>query len=261
MTIVQSIILGIIEGITEFLPISSTFHLIWSSQFLGLVQTDFIKLFEVCIQAGAIIAVVFLYWKEILTQKQLLIKLVLSFIPTAGVGFLLYEVIKGVFFERILFTTSVFVMVGIAFLIVEYLIAKGKIKIQNSIEHISYKQALFIGLFQSFAVVPGVSRAGAVLIGMLFLGYRRDESAKYSFMLSIPTILAASLFDLYKMRDLFVGKMNELSFLVVGAVIAFIAAIFSIKWLISYLQKNSLKVFGWYRILIGIILLFIALVA
>ena len=255
MNILQSIILGMVEGITEFLPISSTFHLIWTSRFLQLSQTDFIKLFEVFIQGGAILAVVLLYTKEILNNRQLFVKLILSFIPTAVVGLGLYKIIKGVFFERIDVTTVTFIIIGIVFLVVEYIIHKKWLKIEKSIAKLSYKQAILIGLVQSLAVLPGVSRAGAVIVGMMILGYKRDESAKYSFMLSIPTILAASFYDLYKMRDVAFASTDQFGILLVGFIVAFVSAFFVIRWLIQFLQTNSLALFGWYRVLVGIILL------
>lgn len=251
----HTILLGIVEGITEFLPVSSTFHLIWTSTLLGISQTEFVKLFEVVIQGGAILAVVFIYWKEILSNFTLFKKLIASFIPTAVVGLVLYKIIKGVFFENTVAMTIVFIIVGIVFLIVEYLIRQGRIKIDRDIRALSMKQAVLVGLFQALAVMPGVSRAGAVMIGMMFMGTRRDEAAKYSFMLAIPTILAATALDLFEMRDVLFSNTSYLSLLFVGTVISFVAAIFVIRWLIKYLQTNSLVLFGWYRVIVGIILL------
>lgn len=255
MNVIQSIILGIVEGITEFLPVSSTFHLIWTSTFLQLEQSEFVKLFEVFIQGGAILAVVFLYTKEILNNRQLFVKLILSFIPTALVGFGLYKIIKGVFFERTDVITVAFLLIGIVFLIAEYFIQKGKIKIDKNVSKLSYKQAILVGLIQSLSILPGISRAGAVILGMMFLGYKRDESAKYSFMLSIPTILAASVYDLYKMREVAFGSTDKMGVLLIGFAVAFVSAFIGVKWLIKYLQNNSLAFFGWYRIGVGIILL------
>lgn len=255
MNIIQAIILGVVEGITEFLPISSTFHLIWTSTFLQLEQSEFIKLFEVFIQGGAILAVIFLYFKEVMRDRILFVKLVLSFIPTAVVGFLLYKVIKGVFFERIDVTTIAFVIVGILFLVVEYFIQKRWLKIERNVSKLTYLQAILVGFIQALAILPGVSRAGAVMVGMMFFGYKRSEAAKYSFMLSVPTILAASLYDLYKMRDVAFESTDKFGILMVGFIVAFASAYFVVKWLIKYLQHNSLAFFGWYRIVVGIILL------
>lgn len=228
---------------------------------MNIVQSDFVKLFQVFIQSGAILAVVFLYWREILKNTPLMKRLIVSFIPTAVVGYVLYDRIKGVFFESIQYTTIVFIIVGVNFLIVELLIKWNKIHTQKEINALTYRDAVLIGLFQALAVVPGVSRAGAVLVGMMILGYRRDESAKYSFMLSIPTIFAASAFDFIEMKEMIVQDNTFVLTLTIGTAVAFMSAYFGVTWFIKYLQNHSLILFGWYRILIGIILLLIALVA
>lgn len=255
MDILHTIILGIVEGITEFLPISSTFHLIWTSRIFGIAESDFVKLFNVFIQSGAILAVVFLYWKEILTNRQLFTKLVISFVPTAIVGLTFYDMIKGVFFESELGTTIIFILVGFIFLLVEYLIAKKILFPKQDIKNLTYRQALLVGLFQALAVIPGVSRAGAVLVGMMILGFNRSESAKYSFMLSIPTIAAASLFDFIEMRDVVFASTDNMITLIIGSLVALVSAFIGVKWLIRYLQNHSLAIFGWYRIILGIILI------
>jgi len=255
MHILQSIVLGIVEGITEFLPISSTFHLIWTSRLLGLPSTEFVNLFTVFIQAGAILAVITLFAKEVLTNRTLFLKLIVSFIPTASVAFVLYDVIKSVFFEQILFTTIVFIGVGGVFLIIEHLISKKILTPTFNIENLSWKHAILVGFFQALAIVPGVSRAGAVLVGMMILGYKRSESAKYSFMLSVPTILAASIFDAIEMRDVLFTNIDLVWLLAGGFVTALLSALFCVSWLIKYLQSHSLAIFGWYRILLGILLI------
>ncbi len=255
MNITQSIILGIVEGITEFLPVSSTFHLIWTSTLLNIPQTEFVKFFEVFIQGGAILAVVFMYWQELLHNFSLAKKLVVSFIPTAVVGYTLYSVIKGVFFESIITMTVIFILVGVVFLILEFLIEKGVLSVKREIDSMSYKEAIAIGFFQAFAVMPGVSRAGSVMVGMMGMGFRREMAAKYSFMLAIPTILAASGMDFIKMRDVIGDYSSNLSILMIGCLTASISAFFMVRWLIGYLQAHSLKLFGWYRIIAGIILL------
>ena len=255
MNILQSIIFGIVEGITEFLPVSSTFHLIWTSKFLGLTQSDFTKLFEVFIQGGAVLAVIFLYFKEVMKDRQLIIKLILSFIPTALVGFLMYKIIKGVFFESTQTITIAFILVGIVFLVVEYLIQKEWLKLEKNIAKLSYGQAILIGVVQSLSVLPGVSRAGAVILGMMFFKFKRSEAAKYSFMLSVPTILAASLYDFYKMQEVVFESTDKLGILLIGFAVAFVSAYVGVKWLTDFLQNHSLSFFGWYRIILGIILL------
>lgn len=257
MNIFYTIILGIVEGITEFLPISSTFHLIWTSNLLGIVQSDFVKLFLVVIQAGAILAVVFLYWKDLLTNRAMMLHIIATFIPTAIIGLGLYSIIKGVFFESILSTTIVFIVVGIVFIIIEKLIEKDKIKLEKSLSKLSVKNAIIIGFVQALAVVPGVSRSGSIIVGMLLMKFKRSEAAKYSFLVSVPTIGAAAVLDLYEMREVLLSDSGNIMLLAIGTVIAFISALIGIKWLISYLQKNSLVLFGWYRIVVGIILLLI----
>ncbi len=252
----NSFVLGIVEGITEFLPISSTAHLILASHFLHMPQSTLQKFFEVFIQSGAIIAVIIMYFKK-LWQEKIQFNILLSFIPTAVVGFLLYKVIKGVFFASNLLIIIALFVGGIIFLILEILIKKNKIKLTKSIESINFKQALLIGLLQSLAILPGISRAGAVMVAMMFMGYKRDESAVYSFLLAIPTVLAASVFDLYKVRGLISFYTSDTTYLFIGLITAFITAYISVKWLISYLKKNSLSPFGIYRIALAIILVIV----
>lgn len=255
MSIINTIILGIVEGITEFLPISSTFHLIRASEILGIQETPFLDVFNVFIQSGAIFAVIFLYWKDILFNRKLFTKLILSFIPTAIFGLVFYDVIKSVFFKSDLPTILVFIIIGVLFLIIEKLIDKKKITLSLSISQISYKTAILIGIFQACAIFPGVSRSGAVMLGMMILGFKRYDAAKYSFMLSIPTIFAASFFDLFEMRNIIFSSSSNIRLILIGFFVAMVSAFFVVKWLIKYLQKNSLEVFGWYRIIFGILLL------
>ena len=254
MDLLNTIILGFVEGMTEFLPISSTAHLIIISKLLNISQSDFQKLFEVFIQSGAILAVVFLYFNELRGNFKILKTLFFSFLPTALVGFFLYKVIKNAFFESLNLIVFSLFFVGIFFIIIEILVNKKKIVLKKKIEKIDIFQALIIGLAQSLAVVPGVSRAGAVILSMLILGYRRDESAKYSFLLSMPTIFMASFYDLYKSKDILLTNLNQVGILLIGFFISFIFALISVKWLIGFLKKNSLIVFGIYRILLAIIL-------
>ncbi len=251
MDLFQAIVLGIVEGATEFLPISSTFHLIWTSKLLQIPVTDFLKLFEVAIQAGAILAILVLYGKTLLKDWKLNFKIFASFIPTAVVGLVLYRVIKGIFFENMLLQLAVFAGMGILFLIFEKIYKKQNKKLAE----LSYLQAIGIGLIQALAVVPGVSRAGAVMLGMMGMGVSREESAKYSFLLAVPTILAASVYDLWKMRSLLSGQMENVQLLIVGSLAAFVSALIIIKWFIGFLQKNTLNTFGWYRIVVTFILL------
>lgn len=259
MDILHSIILGIVEGITEFLPISSTAHLIITSKILNIPQTDFQKFFEVFIQGGAILAVILLYFQYILKNKKIIREVIISFIPTAIIGLLLYKVIKNVFFESYSLIIFMMISIGIIFLIIEYLVKNKKINLHKVINNLTWQQAVIIGLFQALAVVPGVSRAGIVIITMMVLGYKRSEAATYSFLLAVPTILAASGYDLFKMRDIILTSDSNLPNLIIGFVVSFVTAYFAVKWLVGFLQKNSLKLFGIYRIILGILLLIFGL--
>ena len=255
MNILQTIILGLVEGITEFLPISSTAHLILTSKLLQLQQTQFLKLFEVFIQSGAILSVFFLYFKYLLKNKDVWLKLFISFIPTAIIGFIFIDLIKNVFFESMWILISAIFIVGLIFIFLENKIKKGVLSLKNKISNISYSHAFLIGTVQALAIIPGVSRAGAVIIVMLLLGYKRDESAIYSFLLALPTIGAASLFDLYKNIGILSSSITNIQILIIGFIVSFVSAYFSVKWLIEYLKTHSLFVFGIYRIALAIILL------
>src|SRR3989338_3798128 len=257
MNIIQAIILGVVEGTTEFLPISSTFHLIFTAELLRISQNDFTKLFEVFIQSGAILSVALLYFSNVVKYKELTKKVIISFLPTAITGFILYKFIKNVLFENQIFMVGIFIAVGGIFFFTEFLIKRRKINLIKKVNSLTYQDALIIGLAQSLAIFPGVSRAGAVIVAMMLLKYRRDESAYYSFLLSIPTIFAAAFFDLFKMRMLIFNYSNNWILLLVGFVTALISSYFVVKWFIKFLQKNSLVIFGYYRLVVAIILLLI----
>jgi undecaprenyl-diphosphatase len=257
MDIFHAIILGLVEGITEFLPISSTAHLIITSKFLQLKQTDFLKLFEVFIQSGAILAVLIMYFKYIVGNPKIINKILVSFIPTAVIGFVFFKIIKNVFFESTLLIILMLFFVGLLFIILEMLISGKHIKIYKKISNMTYWHAFLIGVFQSFAIIPGVSRAGAVIASMIFMNYKRSESAIYSFLLAVPTIIAASILDVYKNYGLVFESVTNVRIIVIGFIVSFITAYFAVKWFISYLQKNSLIGFGIYRISLAIILFII----
>jgi undecaprenyl-diphosphatase len=254
MNIFQSLILGAVEGLTEFLPISSTFHLIVTSQLLGLADSEFVKMFEVVIQGGAICALLFIYTKTLLADRDLTFKVALSFIPTAIVGALLYKVIKGIFFDSNTLILAAFVAVGVMFLFIERLVKQKRLVLTHSLSSLSYKQAIGIGLAQSFAVIPGVSRAGSVMVAMMGMGYKRDEAAKYTFLLSLPTILAAAALDVFKNRALLSGLGNEKTLLIIGFVTAFLVAYLVVRWLLEYLKSHTLEIFAWYRIALAVVL-------
>lgn len=254
MNLLASVILGIVEGIAEFLPISSTAHLIIFSRFLNISQTEFQKFFEVFIQAGAILAVLLLYFRYSIKNKETLKKIFVSFLPTAVVGFFLYRIIKTVFFESFNLIIGSLIVVGLLFVIFELLVKKKKLKLDKNLNNLTFFDAVLVGSVQSLAVIPGVSRAGAVMLTMMGRGYRRDESAIYSFLLAVPTIMAASAFDLLKTDFNLLKNPENLTLLTAGFIVSFITAYISVKWLIGYLKKNSLFGFGLYRILLGLLL-------
>ncbi|OGK18866.1 hypothetical protein A3D80_00905 [Candidatus Roizmanbacteria bacterium RIFCSPHIGHO2_02_FULL_40_13b] len=251
MSIIHALILGIVEGLTEFLPISSTAHLIITSKFLGLTQSGFTTFFEVFIQSGAILAVVLLYFRYILAHQKYVRSILLSFIPTALVGLILHDTIKTSFFTSPVLIYSSLIVVGILFIIIEHLVRMKKFSLTKHVEDISLQEALIFGLFQALAIVPGVSRAGAVMVGMMVRGYKREEAAVYSFLLAVPTLFAASALDLLKTdMSLLTNSSNALA-LLIGFTVSFLTAYIVIKWFISYLQRNTLTIFGIYRIVLG----------
>jgi len=253
MNILQSFILGIVEGLTEFLPISSTFHLIASARILNLISSDFLKLFEVVIQSGAIATLLFLYTKTLLTDKKLLLNVFYSFIPTAIIGFLLHNIIKTIFFDSNWLMFFVFVGMGLIFLLIE----KNPPVLTKNCTELTRNHAIIIGLSQAFSIIPGVSRAGAVIVAMMLLGYKRDEAAKYTFLLSLPTIFAASALDLFQRRELLMTISDGWLLLGIGFVTALVVAYFVVKWLTTYLSTHTLEIFGWYRfVLAGLLILF-----
>ena len=253
MTIFDSLLLGAVEGITEFLPISSTGHLIVVSSFLGLEQTNAHKTFEVAIQLGSILAVLFLFAKRLLVDKMLWIKIIIAFLPTAIFGFLFYKTIKSLFGAE-----SVAIMLiigGFIFLIVEYFRRNHDDSKDKTIDDLTIKEALTIGLFQSLSMVPGTSRSGATMIGGLVAGLSRKSAAEFSFLLAIPTMFVATFYDLYKNRNEMI--IDDYSLLAVGFVTAFIVAFFTVKAVMNFLTTHTFIVFGIYRIIFGIFLLII----
>ena len=252
MTIIDSIILGITEGITEFLPISSTAHMIIVSTLLGLKQTISNVAFEVIIQLGATLAIVAIYLDKInFKEIELWKKVILAFFPLAIIGFLLRHQIKELFN---LYTVAwMFIIGGIIFFIVEKIYSEEKVKV-NEVEKVSYRQALLIGFFQVFALIPGTSRSGATIVGGMLGGLSRKTAADFSFLLAIPTMFAASGYEFVKNVSSF--KDQNLTVLAVGFVISFVSCYIAVKWFLKFVKKYTLNPFGVYRIIVGIILLY-----
>lgn len=252
MTIIDSIILGIVEGFTEFLPISSTAHLILTSRVLDIPESTFLSSFIIAIQLGAIGAVVLLYRKKLLFDFELLKRIAVAFVPTAIIGFLLYKLLKEFLVENLTLIACALLIGGVVLVVFEYLTARETEEIIPE-GPIPYKHAFLIGIAQSLAIIPGVSRAGATILGGLMLGVGRKEIVEFSFLLAIPTMLAATGYDLLKSGSSFAAGEWEL--LAVGFIVSFIAAYIGVKFLVRYIQTHTFTNFGWYRIALGILIL------
>jgi len=251
MGIFESILLGIIEGFTEFLPISSTGHLIIASEALGIDQTQITKAYEVIIQFAAILAVLFTYKDKFHPSKiNLWMKISLSFLPIGIIGFICADYVKAMFDIKIV--AWMFIIGGIVFLIMEKYYDENKAYIED-IEQVTYKQSFYIGLAQVFALIPGTSRAGSTIIGAMLVGLSRKASAEFSFLLALPVMGATTAYDILKHYDDFVGA--NFTVLAIGFITAFIVAYLTMKLFLAFLQRFTFVAFGIYRILFGLILL------
>jgi undecaprenyl-diphosphatase len=249
MNWLDATILGIVEGLTEFLPVSSTGHLILTSYLLGLKQTAFLKTFEVAIQLGSIMAITFIYWQKLLKDFQLWIKVIIAFIPTGILGLIFYKFIKSYLFSPLVVASSL-IIGGIIFLLVEYWEKNRKPSI-NNLKEIDLKRAFLIGIFQSLAMIPGTSRSGATIIGGLLLGFNRQTAVEFSFLLAIPTMLIATSYDIFKHYHEF--SLQNWYLLFIGFMVSFITAFFVVKWFLSYIKNHTFIPFGIYRIILGLI--------
>lgn len=254
MTILQSIILGVTEGLTEFLPISSTGHMILVSHFFHIIDSVTLTTFEIVVQLGAILAVVVSFYKK-LFRLEMIKKLIVAFIPTGIVGVIIFPYIKHLLGNPML-VAIMLTIGGVVILLVEKWYKKNlhEGNISDAVD-ISYKNALILGLFQTLAIIPGVSRSGAVIIGGLTQKLGRKVLVEFSFLLAVPTMIVATLYTLVK-------KHNELSIdsaspIIVGTVVSFIVAFIVIRFVLSYIKKHSFEIFGWYRIVVGVILMIV----
>ena len=252
MDLIYAIVLGIVEGLTEFLPVSSTGHLILTSKLLGIQQDMFHKTFEVIIQLGSILAVIFVFWERLFKNSlELWVKLAIGFLPAGILGFLLYDLIKMLFAP---ITTSIMLIVGgIAFIVIE-IFYKEKEHHTKEIAEISYKQSFLIGIFQALAMIPGTSRSGATIIGGLLLSCNRKVATEFSFLLALPTMIIASGYSAYKNYAVF--NADNLLILAVGFVVAFLSALIAIKLFLGFVSRFNFIPFGIYRIILGIAFLF-----
>lgn len=251
MNVFDVIILGLVEGLTEFLPVSSTGHLILTAWLLRLENTDFLKSFEVAIQLGAIMAVVFIYFRRLIQGFAIYKRLIAAFIPTAGMGFLMYPVIKQYLFSPVIVSVSL-ILGGVLLIFVDRWVEARPAQF-DEIEQMPIKNAFWIGLIQCLAMVPGVSRSGSTILGSLLNGCDKKQAMEFSFLLAIPTMLGATAYDLYKTAHGFTSQ--EFAWLGLGSLVAFIFAWLAVKTFLDFVMRYGLKGFGYYRILAGTLFL------
>lgn len=252
MNIFQAGILSIVEGITEFLPISSTGHLILTTQLLGITETDFVKSFEIYIQLGAIFAVIVLYAKKYLQNIRVWKNVLAAFLPTALIGFIFYKFVKTYLLGNEQVVVLSLLIGGVLLIGLEKMYQEKEHAI-GKIEDLSIKQSFLIGLAQSVSIIPGVSRSAATILGALFLGAKRGVAVEFSFLLAVPTMLAASGYDLLKSNLAF--SANEWTLIAVGFIGSFITALIVVRWFIKFVQTNTFIPFGIYRIILALLFL------
>ncbi len=250
MTIIQAIILGIVEGITEFLPVSSTGHLILTGKLLGIVDSDFLKSFDIVIQLGAILAVVVLYWRRFALNHETWKKVLVAFVPTAILGFLLYKVLKEYLLSNAALVVWSLFLGGVALIAFE-LWHKRRLLQGERDSGITIKKSFALGVVQALAIIPGVSRSGATIVGGLLMGISREKIVEFSFLLAVPTMAAATAYDLYKSAGNF--AVGEFHVLAIGFIVSFVVALASIKWLLYFVKNHTFIAFGVYRIIIALI--------
>ena len=253
MSFIQAIVLAIIEGITEFLPVSSTGHMIIGSSVMGIADESFTKTFTVAIQLGAILSVLVLYWKKFIQSIDFYKKLLIAFIPTAILGILLNDYIDALLGNVIVVAFSLLIG-GIIFLLLDSWFHRAEEKGSNELN--SDASAFKIGMFQVISMIPGVSRSAATIIGGLTQNLNKRAAAEFSFFLAVPTMFAATVYKLFKFYKSGGGISHEqLNLLLIGNFVAFLVALIAIKAFINYLISNGFKVFGYYRIIIGLVIL------
>lgn len=250
MSFFDVILLGIIEGVTEFLPVSSTGHLILAARLFDLPETEFLKTFQVVIQLGAIAAVVVLYGRRLLDDRGLLQKVLVALLPALGVGYVFYQFIRSLFSSPLVVVYALF-LGGLALIIFEFTFGRRDETGKQELSDISYSTAFRIGLFQTLAVIPGVSRAGATIIGGLLLGLKRQAIIEFSFLLAVPTMLAATTLDLLKHGATFTS--GDLFFLLMGFLTAFGVALLVIKLFLRFIEKHTFITFGVYRMIVALV--------
>ncbi len=246
----HAIILGIVEGITEFLPVSSTGHMMIASHLMGLLPTQFLSTFEIAIQLGAIFAVAGMYWRVFLLDWEVVARIIVAFIPTAIIGFVLYKLVKAVLLAHVWIAVVALGVGGVILIIFETY--NKKIPSVHRLGEITFAQALLIGCVQSLAVVPGVSRSAATIIGGLCLGIERRTIVEFSFLLAVPTMLAATVLDILKMETAI--NSQEWGILAIGFVTSWAVAIVAVGWFVRFASRYNFTPFGVYRIVAALIL-------
>jgi undecaprenyl-diphosphatase len=254
MTYFEAFIIAVIEGLTEFLPVSSTGHMILAQSLMHIEDESFASTFEIVIQLGAILAVLALYIKRFFVSIDIYVKLFIAFLPTAIIGFIAYKSIKAYLFNPI--TVSVSLIIGGVVLIFLDKWGEKRRSAYVEIEHISYMNAFKIGLIQCVSMIPGVSRAAATIFGGIYAGFDRKQAAEFSFLLAIPTMFAASGLDLIENKDLI--TKDNLTILLLGMAVAFVIALLAVKAFVAFLTKYGFKHFGYYRIALGVLFLMYA---
>ncbi|MFH1080554.1 MAG: undecaprenyl-diphosphatase UppP [Pseudomonadota bacterium] len=249
MDLITAVILGIVQGVSEFLPISSTGHMILASHLMGLKHTEFLKSFEIAIQAGTILSVVVLYGRTLLVDMEIIKRLVVAFLPTGILGLTLYRMIKGYLLGSEAVVLWALLIGGVILVVFEWWYREEP-DAAIEIRDISYKNALIIGFFQSIAMIPGVSRSASTIVGGLILGLKRKTIVEFTFLLAVPTMLAATGYDLIKSGSQF--SAGELQYLLAGFVTAFVVALLSIKFLLRFIKTHTFIPFGVYRIVMVI---------
>jgi undecaprenyl-diphosphatase len=252
MTLIEAIVLGIVEGITEFLPISSTGHMIIASSLMGIADDSFTKTFTVAIQFGAILSVICLYWKRFFQSLDFYYKLFVAFIPAAVFGKLLNDFIDSLL-GNVAVVAYMLLVGGVFLIFMDRFIKENK---EDKETKMSYASAFKIGMFQVIAMVPGVSRSAATIIGGLIQGFSRKTAAEFSFFLAVPTMFAATVYKTYEFYKTGITVQSEqITLLVVGNLVAFLVAIIAIRSFIGIVTKYGLRVYGYYRVILGVILI------
>lgn len=249
MNFIDAVVLGIVEGLSEFLPVSSTGHLILAAKLLELEQSGFLPSFEVVIQLGAILAVIVLYWRKLFLDTAIMKRIAVALLPAVAIGGIFYSSIKALFASEMTVVAALFV--GGVLIILFELLHKERAGAEEDLSILSYRTAFLVGVFQTLSVVPGVSRAGATILGGLALGMKRRATVEFSFLLAVPTMIAATTIDLWKNGASFAS--SEWGVLSVGFVTAFLVAILAVRFFLRFVETNTFIAFGIYRILIAVL--------